>query len=78
MIPCAEFLVSKSGQMSVPAEVRRRWGLTGGGRVTVMDLGGAVVLLPSGTRERLLSEALSADDLAAFVNSFDEPDLASS
>jgi len=53
-------------------------GLTGGGRVMVMDLGGAVVLLPSGTRERLLSEALSDDDLAAFVRSVDDPDLASS
>jgi AbrB family looped-hinge helix DNA binding protein len=39
-----EFLVSKSGQMSVPAGVRRRWGLTHGDRVTVIDLGDAVVL----------------------------------
>jgi AbrB family looped-hinge helix DNA binding protein len=43
MASTAEFLVSKSGQMSVPARVRRRWGLTDGGRVTVIDLGDAVV-----------------------------------
>jgi bifunctional DNA-binding transcriptional regulator/antitoxin component of YhaV-PrlF toxin-antitoxin module len=28
MAMTTEFVVSKSGQMSVPAEVRRRWGLT--------------------------------------------------
>ena len=49
-----EFLVSKSGQISVPARVRRRWGLIEGGRVTVVDLGDAVVLLPPGARQKLL------------------------
>ena len=41
MASSGEFLVSKSGQMSVPADVRRRWGLTDGGRVAVVDLGDA-------------------------------------
>jgi AbrB family looped-hinge helix DNA binding protein len=72
----AEFLVSKSGQISVPADVRRRWGLTDGGRVTVIDLGDAVVLLPAGAREKLLGEALSADEHAAFVAGLDDADLA--
>lgn len=71
-----EFLVSKSGQMSVPANVRRRWGLTGGGRVTVMDLGDAVVLLPPGARPKLLREALSADEHLALVANLGDPDLA--
>lgn len=71
-----DFLVSKSGQVSVPAEVRRRWGLTKGGRVTVIDLGDAVVLLPPGARQRLLGDALSAEDHLAFVASLDDPDLA--
>ena len=62
--------------MSVPAGVRRRWGLTEGGRVAVVDLGDAVVLLPPGARQRLLVEALSSDDHLAFVNSLDDPDLA--
>jgi AbrB family looped-hinge helix DNA binding protein len=76
MASTAEFLVSKSGQMSVPAGVRRRWGLTDGGRVTVIDLGDAVVLLPSGARNKLLDDALSAEDHLAFVNGLDDPDLA--
>jgi AbrB family looped-hinge helix DNA binding protein len=71
-----EFLVSKSGQMSVPAGVRRRWGLTDGGRVTVIDLGDAVVLLPPGARQRLLTDALSSQEHLAFVRNLDDPELA--
>lgn len=78
MASTAEFLVSKSGQMSVPADVRRRWGLTDGGRVTVVDLGDAIVVLPPGSRERLLGDALSADEHLAFVHGLDDPDLATS
>jgi bifunctional DNA-binding transcriptional regulator/antitoxin component of YhaV-PrlF toxin-antitoxin module len=76
MVATSEFLVSKSGQMSVPASVRRRWALTDGGRVTVVDLGEAVVLLPPGARQKLLNEALSGADHLAFVRSLDDPDLA--
>jgi AbrB family looped-hinge helix DNA binding protein len=72
----AEFLVSKSGQVSVPAAVRRRWGLTDGGRVTVIDLGEAVVLLPPGGRQKLLRDALSAEEHRSFVADLDDPDLA--
>lgn len=73
----AEFLVSASGQMSVPAVVRHRWGLDQGGRVTVIDLGEAVVLLPPGARQRLLASALSAEDHRRFVSGLQDPDLAS-
>ncbi len=76
MAATEEFLVSKSGQMSVPAGVRRRWGLTEGGRVTVVDLGDAVVLLPPGGRQKLLSEALSAEDHLRFVNGLADSELA--
>jgi AbrB family looped-hinge helix DNA binding protein len=76
MLATAEFLVSKNGQVSVPADVRRRWGLTDGGRVTVVDLGDAVVLLPPGGRQKLLGEALSAERHRAFVVDLDDPDLA--
>ena len=76
MATSAEFLVSSSGQMSVPAAVRRRWGLTEGGRVTVIDLGDAVVLLPPGGRQRLLAGALSAEEHHEFVANLDDPDLA--
>jgi AbrB family looped-hinge helix DNA binding protein len=71
-----EFLVSRSGQMSVPADVRRRWGLSEGGRITVVDLGEAVVLLPPGGRQRLLAGALSAEDHRAYVERLDDEDLA--
>lgn len=76
MAASAEFLVSKNGQMSVPASVRRRWGLDEGGRVTVVDLGDAVVLLPPGARQQLLADALSADEHRAFVNDLEDTDLA--
>jgi bifunctional DNA-binding transcriptional regulator/antitoxin component of YhaV-PrlF toxin-antitoxin module len=76
MVASAEFLVSTSGQMSVPAAVRHRWGLDHGGRVTVVDLGDAVVLLPPGARQHLLDTALSADDHLRFVANLDDPDLA--
>lgn len=76
MTTTAEFLVSKSGQMSVPAEVRRRWGLTEGGRVTVIDLGDAVVLLPPGARQKLLRDALSAEEHLRSVRNLDDADLA--
>ena len=76
MASTAEFLVSKSGQMSVPAEVRRRWGLSDGGHVMVVDLGDAVVLMPSRSREKLLADALSAEDHQRYVAGLEDPDLA--
>lgn len=76
MPAASEFLVSSSGQMSVPAAVRHRWGLEQGGRVTVVDLGDAVVLLPPGGRIGLLEAALSAEDHMTFVAGLDDPDLA--
>ena len=72
----AEFLVSTSGQMSVPAAVRHRWGLDHGGRITVIDLGDAVVLLPPGGRQELLARALTAEEHRQFVRDLDDPDLA--
>jgi bifunctional DNA-binding transcriptional regulator/antitoxin component of YhaV-PrlF toxin-antitoxin module len=72
----AEFLVSTSGQMSVPAAVRHRSGLDHGGRVTVVDLGDAVILLPPGGRQKLLADALSAKDHLQFEHSLEDPDLA--
>ena len=72
----AEYLVSTSGQMSVPAAVRHRWGLDEGGKVTVIDLGEAVVLLPPGGRQRLLDGALSAKRHLELVREIDDPELA--
>ena len=64
--------------MSVPAAVRRRWGLDHGGRVTILDLDDVVLILPPGGREKLLSEALSAEDHLEFVRALDDPDLETS
>lgn len=72
-----EYLVSASGQMSLPAGVRHRWNLDGGGPVDVIDLGFGVLTVPKGTGQRLLDDLVSRDDHAEFVRSLDDdPDLA--
>lgn len=62
--------------MSVPAAVRHRWGLDHGGRVIAVGLDDAVVLLPSGGRQKLLAQALTAEDHLRYVRGLDDPDLA--
>jgi len=72
-----DYLVSSSGQMSLPADVRRRWKLQDGGPVEVIDLGFAVMVVPRGHGHRLLDDLLSEDEHAAFVASLaDDEDLA--
>jgi hypothetical protein len=72
-----EYLVSSSGQMSLPAAARHRWNLDLGGPVDVLDLGFGVLTVPKGEGKRLLGELLSRDDHAQFVSSLaDDPDLA--
>ena len=72
-----EYLVSSSGQMSLPASARHRWNLDQGGPVDVVDLGYAVLTVPKGEGRRLLNDLLSRDEHAEFVRSLtDDPDLA--
>lgn len=72
-----EYLVSSSGQMSLPASARHRWKLDGGGPVDVIDLGFGVLTVPKGQGRRLLNDLLSREDHAALVRSLgDDPDLA--
>ena len=72
-----QYLVSSSGQMSLPAAARHRWDLDGGGPVDVVDLGFAVLTLPRGEGRRLLGDLLSRDEHAAFVRALDgDPELA--
>jgi bifunctional DNA-binding transcriptional regulator/antitoxin component of YhaV-PrlF toxin-antitoxin module len=72
-----QYLVSASGQMSVPAAVRHRWQLDNGGPVDVIDLGFGVLTVPAGTAQLLLGDLLTREDHAAFVASLaDDPDLA--
>jgi len=72
-----EYLVSGSGQMSLPAAARHRWHLDDGGPVDVIDLGFGVLTLPSGTGRRLLDDLVTRDQHAERVRSLgDDPDLA--
>ncbi len=72
-----EYVVSSSGQMSLPAAARHRWKLDRGGPVDVIDLGFGVLTLPKGEGRRLLDDLLSRDEHAAYVRSLeDDPDLA--
>jgi bifunctional DNA-binding transcriptional regulator/antitoxin component of YhaV-PrlF toxin-antitoxin module len=71
-----EYLVSSSGQLSLPAAVRRRWKLDRGGPVDVLDLGFGVLTVPKGEGRRLLRDLLSQDDHARFVDGLaGDPDL---
>ena len=72
-----EYVVSSSGQMSLPAAARHRWNVDAGGPVDVLDLGFGVLTVPKGEGRRLLGDLLSRDEHAAFVRSLSEdPDLA--
>jgi bifunctional DNA-binding transcriptional regulator/antitoxin component of YhaV-PrlF toxin-antitoxin module len=72
-----EYLVSSSGQMSLPAAVRHRWHLDRGGPVDVLDLGFGVLTVPKGAARQLLADVLSREEHAAFVESLaEDPDLA--
>ena len=76
----AEFKVSERGQMALPVEARRRWGLAEGGTVEIADLGDALLVLPAGRRGLLqllresIDEAGGYTELVAEVTA-DEPDL---
>lgn len=69
------FRVSTSGQMSLPAAVRRRWDLEQGGPVEVLDLEFGVLVVPEGGAGRLLDRLYPADAHYAFVDRDDDPDL---
>lgn len=72
-----EYVVSSSGQMSLPATARHRWSLDSGGPVDVIDLGFGVLTMPKGQGRRLLDDLLSRDEHETFVKSLaGDPDLA--
>ncbi len=76
MAQIEHFLISTSGQMSSPAAAQRRWGLTKGGSVDVLDLGFGVLTVPAGTGPALLTDLLSREAHVAFVADIDDPELA--
>ena len=72
-----QYLVSTSGQMSLPASARHRWKLDDGGPVDVVDLGFGVLTVPAGAGRRLLGDLLTAEEHAALVRSLaSDADLA--
>ena len=71
-----QYLVSASGQMSLPAEVRHRWHLQGGGPVEVIDLGFGVLTVPPGQGSKLFRDLLSREEQAALVAGLDDAELA--
>jgi AbrB family looped-hinge helix DNA binding protein len=77
----AEFKVSDRGQMSLPAEARRRWNLEKGGTVEIADLGDALLIVPAGRGGLRALLRTAVDDAGGYaklakVVAMDEPDLA--
>lgn len=69
------FKVSTSGQLSLPAAVRKRWHLIEGGHVDVIDLGFGVLTVPAGHAELLLNDVLPAEVHYRNVAAETDPDL---
>lgn len=69
--------VSHRGQTSLPAELRRRWGISEGSEVGFIDLGDAALIVPGGVGaaraelRRVLDERYEVG-----LSSMDDPDLA--
>lgn len=75
------YRVSERGQMALPAEARRRWGLVDGGSVEIADLGSALVIVPAGRgglQSMLDSAVEDAGGYPTLVRRVvaDDPDLA--
>lgn len=75
-----EFKVSDRGQMSLPAEARRRWNLEQGGSVEIVDLGNALLIVPAGRGGvrallRMAIEEAGGYPTLANTAAADEPDL---
>jgi bifunctional DNA-binding transcriptional regulator/antitoxin component of YhaV-PrlF toxin-antitoxin module len=69
--------VSSRGQLSLPADLRHRWGIEGGGEVGFIDLGDAALVVPGGieTARQELRRVLR-DRYAQGVAAIEDPDLA--
>ncbi len=69
--------VSHRGQTSLPADLRRRWGIEDGGEVGFIDLGDAALVVPGGIEaaraelRRVLRQRYDEG-----LSTIDDPDLA--
>jgi bifunctional DNA-binding transcriptional regulator/antitoxin component of YhaV-PrlF toxin-antitoxin module len=69
--------VSHRGQTSLPAELRRRWGIEEGGQVGFVDLGDAALVIPGGAGgARAELRRVLKDRYENGLASLDDPDLA--
>ena len=77
--PVTTARVSHRGQTSLPANLRHRWGIDGGGEVAFIDLGGAALVLPGGeqaARAELRRVLLHDGAYEAGVAVLSDPNLA--
>jgi bifunctional DNA-binding transcriptional regulator/antitoxin component of YhaV-PrlF toxin-antitoxin module len=70
--------VSQRGQTSLPAGLRRRWGIANGGDVAFIDLGGTALVLPGGmaAAKAEVRQVLGTGAYAEGLAVIDDPDLA--
>jgi bifunctional DNA-binding transcriptional regulator/antitoxin component of YhaV-PrlF toxin-antitoxin module len=69
--------VSHRGQTSLPAELRRRWGIEQGGEVGFVDLGDAALIVPCGVdAARAELRRVLAERYEAGLAAIGDPDLA--
>lgn len=73
--PAVRYVVSSSGQMSLPAAARHRWHLKKGGTVDVIDLGFGVMIMPEGMAPSLFDDLFSREEQEKFLAELDDPDL---
>lgn len=68
--------VSHRGQTSVPADLRRRWGMEQGGEVGFIDLGDSALIVPGGiAAARAELHRVLRDRYDAGLASLEDPDL---
>lgn len=70
--------MSDRGQMSLPANARRRWNLTDGGQVGYIDLGDVLLVVPGGVAglQAELFSSITDDDWTDARDGFGDPELA--
>ena len=76
--PVSTARVSHRGQTSLPAALRHRWGIDGGGEVAFIDLGHAALVLPGGSRAAIdeVRRVLLDGAYERGIGMIDDPDLA--
>jgi bifunctional DNA-binding transcriptional regulator/antitoxin component of YhaV-PrlF toxin-antitoxin module len=69
--------VSHRGQTSLPADLRRRWGIEAGGEIGFIDLGDAALVVPGGVEAaRLELRRVLVDRYAQGLAAIADPELA--